>query len=277
MIALYATHPSHPYLMTFWLNIYVPPPVKFTHQHDRANPDCCRVVERSAIKVVFSFLMVAISASGVFAADDTPTLKQAREKYAKATSEAETKLMEKFDKSIEQVTNQKVPTEQKVALLDVLKAEKKRFDENGLIPMSEPMWPFVQTYLERVQAAESQLRKSYSPDIEKAIKAKKEEVVKDLRVDLSNAIAPKVVAWWRHQPANGPEGKIALYSNGKIGDPDGQATWTLKNNGTLALRWPNPKAPGGAWIDVCQLSRNGSTYSGANQSNVKISGLYVIE
>src|SRR5262249_40120147 len=148
----------------------------------------------------------------------------------KATSEADKKLLDSFDKSIEHVTNQKMPTEQKIALLDVLKAEKKRFDERSLIPLSEPMWLHVHAYLESLQGAEARLRKSYSPDIEKALKAKKEDEVKSLRSDLSLTLAPRVVARWRHQAGNGPEGKLALYSNGKIGNPDGQATWTLQKN-----------------------------------------------
>jgi hypothetical protein len=223
------------------------------------------------------FVLLNLPTLAASGADENPQLKQAREKYAKALSEADTKLLENLDKTTARITEKKMATEQKVAMLDVLKAEKKRFEDKGLIPLSEPMWPFAQMYLSSVQAAQAQLRKSYSPDIEKALKAKKEDVVKDLRTELSTAIDPKIVARWRHQPGNGPEGKMRLYSNGKIGEPDGQATWTLDNNGTLTLRWPNPKAPGNAWVDVCKLSGNGSTYSGANQNNMKISGIYIVE
>ena len=37
------------------------------------------------------------------------------------------------------------------------------------------------------------------------------------------------------------------------------------------------QAPGGTWIDACTVSRDGLTYSGANQKNVKITGIYVPE
>jgi hypothetical protein len=45
----------------------------------------------------------------------------------------------------------------------------------------------------------------------------------------------------------------------------------------LTLRWPNPIAPGGVWVDVCPVSVDGSTYSGKNQSKMRIAGRYIAE
>ena len=67
---------------------------------------------------------------------------------------------------------------------------------------------------------------------------------------------PIVVATWEHRVTN-KDGTVAkatikLYSNGRINEPEGKNTWSQKGD-TLTLRWPNPKAPGGA-----ELSRHSS-------------------
>lgn len=212
-----------------------------------------------------------------FGVKESDALEPAREKYTRALNETDSKLLKDFDKTIENTTKQKLPTEQKLALLDTLKAEKKRFEERNFIPMSELMFPFLPVYFQSMQTAESQLRKSYSVEIEKALKAKNEQVVKDLRSDLERTIAPKVVARWRHQAGIGPGSIMVLYSNGKIGSPDSQNTWTLSKDGSITLRWPNPTAPGGAWLDVCKITPNGLNYNGANQKKVKITGQYIAD
>ena len=76
---------------------------------------------------------------------------------------------------------------------------------------------------------------------------------------------------WRHKPGNEQPAEMTLLPNGKINNPDGQSTWTLTGN-TLVLRWANPGAPGGFWIDTCTLSDDGATYRGVNQGNRPIAG-----
>jgi len=43
----------------------------------------------------------------------------------------------------------------------------------------------------------------------------------------------------------------------------------------LTFRWPNPRAPGGAWLDVCTLSRDGKSCSGRNQNKAPIAGVKI--
>src|SRR5262249_53001442 len=147
---------------------------------------------RNSLKLMLPLLLVAASALGAARADgDTPARKNAREAYAKATREADEKLLKKFDKAAEHVTNQKLPVKQRVATLDLRKAEKKRFEEKGLIPLSEPMWPYAAAYLESIRAAESRLDKGYAPEIERALRAKKDDDVRNLRAELRVALDPK--------------------------------------------------------------------------------------
>jgi len=223
-------------------------------------------------------ILVLISAPPIFlgsarSGDDKPlVLEKAQEAYTNAVKDADTKLLQKFEKSSDQVANRKLPPEQRIALIDALKVENKRFDDSGLVPWSEPMWHFLLPYLQSRQSAESKLRKSYNIEIDKAIKAKDDEKVKDLRAELKSKSGVKIIAKWKHN--DGPQ-PIVFYSNGMINDEDGPGTWNIGPNSKLTLIWPNAQAPKGAWIDVCTVSPDGMIYAGVNQKGVKISGMYV--
>jgi len=82
---------------------------------------------------------------------------------------------------------------------------------------------------------------------------------------------PQIVATWEHKVDNGRYTKLQLYSNGRIGSPEGKASWSVIGD-TLTLRWPNSKAPGGAWIDREKLSPDRRTGAGRNQSGNRIQG-----
>ncbi len=203
----------------------------------------------------------------------TPSaLEKAQKLHAKTMRDAEVGLLESVDKMIDRVSNQRLPTTQKSALLDVLRAERNRLERSGLIPTSERMLPAVIAYAQVISAAEATLRKTYNVEIEKAIRARNDRAQSELRTELARAISAKVVAKWRHQAANGPIGTVQLYSNGRINHPESQAIWRLDASGQIVLNWPTINAPGGAWIDTCKLSPDGKTYSGRNQNKVLISG-----
>lgn len=85
---------------------------------------------------------------------------------------------------------------------------------------------------------------------------------------------PTVVSAWMHRVRGGRASKTVLYSNGRINRPDGAATWT-RDGRKMEFRWPNERAPGGAWVDRCQISSDGRTYAGRNQQSVEVSGTLV--
>ena len=87
---------------------------------------------------------------------------------------------------------------------------------------------------------------------------------------------PTVVAVWEHRVI-GRDARpltMTLYSNHKINDPDGKNVWSRSRN-ILTLTWPNPKAPGGKWVDRCTVSPDGKTYSGRNQVGARLAGKLV--
>lgn len=66
---------------------------------------------------------------------------------------------------------------------------------------------------------------------------------------------------WVHVAGNHWPQEITLLPNGKMKDPDGQNSWTLKRT-ILVLRWADPRAPGGFWIDKCTVYNGGYAYAG---------------
>jgi hypothetical protein len=81
---------------------------------------------------------------------------------------------------------------------------------------------------------------------------------------------PRADSTWKHTIANGQSAEITLFSGGTINAPDGPDTWKLDGK-TLVIRWKNPEAPGGAWVDTCEVSPFGGSYSGKNQLGTRIS------
>jgi len=69
--------------------------------------------------------------------------------------------------------------------------------------------------------------------------------------------------------------EITLLPNGRIDDPAGRNSWTLKGE-ILVLRWVDRRAPGGSWVDTCTLrwGPKGERlhYNGVNQRKVQIYG-----
>ncbi len=53
--------------------------------------------------------------------------------------------------------------------------------------------------------------------------------------------------------------EISLYPNGKIDNPEGESSWTFTGR-TLVMRWANPAAPGGFYIDTVAVSDDGRSY-----------------
>jgi hypothetical protein len=69
---------------------------------------------------------------------------------------------------------------------------------------------------------------------------------------------------------------MQLFADGTInGVEKSKQSWSIAN-GKLLLHWKNPQAPGGVWIDTCQISDDGMTYNGHNQVNGKVAGKLVL-
>jgi len=99
---------------------------------------------------------------------------------------------------------------------------------------------------------------------------------------LKKGIAPKntpyPLATCHHTVGKSLHFYHTLYSNGTILPPFPQMhiakkpfpTWNTTAN-TLTFFWPHNSAPGGTWIDICNMT-NFQVYNGHNQDRVKIRG-----
>ena len=79
------------------------------------------------------------------------------------------------------------------------------------------------------------------------------------------------VGSWTHVVNQQDTYHIFLESSGEISGTAGESYWTVEGR-KLIMKWMDPQAPNGAWIDEVTLSRNGKTYYGKNQNGTMIEG-----
>jgi hypothetical protein len=207
-----------------------------------------------------------------------PETKSAVKAFDKAREDARAKLLAEFDTALDRLAKLRGSTQQRLMLIEAVKEEKMRFENSGLIPWSEPMRPYLPKYFLSIGKAEEELRRAYSSLIDAQLRAKKESTIADLQADLTKVIGVQLWARWRHSLNGKSQGVCCLYSNGTIhgiiDEKVFKGTWSFAN-GVFIYRWPDPKAPGGAWIDTLKVSADGIRYEGSNQQQViKLLGEY---
>jgi serine/threonine protein kinase len=239
-------------------------------QHDSLSVVKFRKVE---VKELPSGPSIARSTDGL-----PPEAKEAAHAYEKACAEARTKFLAEFDSVLERLPKVKGTANARLKLIEAVKEEKNRFEDQGLIPWSEPMRSHLARYLTSTAAAEEKLRRAYNSVVIAQPKGKKEKMLSDLQADMANLIGVKVVARWRHFVNGNPMGVNSLLSNGRVNNPGGNSTWSFIN-GALVYRWPTAGAPGGVWIDTLNVSVDGTTYAGTNNAapakRPNLTGTYV--
>jgi tRNA A-37 threonylcarbamoyl transferase component Bud32 len=213
----------------------------------------------------------APAVSGPASVPPQTEIEKARAQLERSRQEARNKLLAGFDSTFKHLVRADRSGGGEKAMIEVVKAERKRFDQRGLLPWSEPMRPYMLAYLHAVRAARDAVGQVYGAEIDELVRQKQGEKADQLRAELRGLPGGEVVARWTHHWA-GNSKVIGLCANGKIDDPDSENSWTFEG-GVLSLRWPNPDAPGGIWIDTCTVPPDGKTYSGQNQLRAPISGV----
>jgi len=205
----------------------------------------------------------------------SPAIDTAWKEYDAAVQAASAKLLKAIDAKKRRSQGRR--DEDTVAVMD---AAAKGLTERGVLPSS------VDGSLRAERAAAVQAYRDAGDKLAKRY----ETVIAELREDdkpgdasviadewsllanqLEFASQPQIDSVWRHSITNGPSADITLYTNGTINAPDGPDTWTLKGS-TLTIRWKNPEAPGGEWVDTCELAEQGGGYAGKNQLGTRITG-----
>ena len=80
-----------------------------------------------------------------------------------------------------------------------------------------------------------------------------------------------LVGAWTHVVDGKDTYHIFLEASGEISGTAGKSFWNKKGS-KLSMRWLDPQAPNGAWIDEVTLSADGKMYYGKNQNGTIIEG-----
>jgi hypothetical protein len=200
--------------------------------------------------------------------------------YEASCEATRAKLLQGFDTEIDALTKQNRSVDEKLKWIDIVRKEKDRFENGGLLPWSEPMRRHVDPYLDSLTAAQKKLREAYESLIDKELRARNDKQVDHLRSEWKKRLDVKMMAQWRHiVNGRGPGAVHTLYSNGKINSSDGDAVWQYAR-GVLIFGWPDSNAPGGYWIDRVEVSAKGMTYTGTNNDKPErrpnLAGVYLL-
>lgn len=80
-----------------------------------------------------------------------------------------------------------------------------------------------------------------------------------------------LVGKWKHVVNDRDRYDIYFEVSGSISGTAGKSFWKRQDR-KLQLRWLDPNAPGGAWVDEVQLNAEGTAYYGKNQTGTVIRG-----
>ena len=82
---------------------------------------------------------------------------------------------------------------------------------------------------------------------------------------------PTPIGRWSHVVNNRDRYDIFFEPTGAITGTKGKAEWELQGN-ELLMKWHDPNAPGGMWVDQVQIKPNFASYDGKNQTGTSIRG-----
>lgn len=76
---------------------------------------------------------------------------------------------------------------------------------------------------------------------------------------------------WSHVVNRRDRYDVFFEPTGEITGTKGKAEWEVKSR-ELLMKWHDPNAPGGMWVDHVQLNENSASYEGVNQNGISIRG-----
>jgi hypothetical protein len=177
-----------------------------------------------------------------------------------------------------------------VALVERVKTQREMFNLSDALPsVVSP-----ERYKRGITKAKFTLKTAVQTGVKEYLAAKQDDLAAGLQEELQELQAalappprkpkadntpepePQVIAVGVHQATNGGKqllrAEFKLFSNGRINSPDSGSSWTRQGR-ILTMRWQNPEAPGGAWVDIATLSEDGRSFKGRNQVGTEITGL----
>lgn len=240
-----------------------------------------------SITISFVLLIVQMMALTSSAEDDPvgEKLTTARLAYQREIEQLRTELLESLQEKEEAARKAG-----NVKQVQLIKDETEAFDLSDTLPKIVP----TDRYTRGIKKAKTELKSALQTAIKEYLIAKQDDAAEALQPEVEEiqaaladntkrpkpgkkkvSQAPTVVSQWIQQVEHkgfSKRGEFKLYSNGRINDPNSRNTWSIQGR-ILTLRWQDPKAPGGAWVDIVTLSADGSVYEGKNQEGATIKGV----
>lgn len=196
-------------------------------------------------------------------------------KYAESLKEADDRLLKAFDAELALVRKQgNLKAEERLLLIEKISADKAIYEKKGLLPLSSRMRPASVSYIKSVQEAKSPLSTAYDKAIDHLSKAKDDAGATAKLNEKRKLLEPKIASRWNCAGVTW-KGNMTyvLYSDGtaRIETEPEIATWTIGKD-VVVIRKPDARAPGGAWIETCQIDASGLTMLATNQRGGKWRG-----
>jgi formylglycine-generating enzyme required for sulfatase activity/serine/threonine protein kinase len=188
-------------------------------------------------------------------------IEKARGRYNEVLDRAHQTLASRLDEQIRLARSPAQRRHGKPQALETLEREKEEFAKDGSVPWSDPMRPGLTEYVQEVQEATDGLQRSYRQAIERAIANHDVKAVAELRAEKRVTTSPRVLAKWQRTD---PPWKPVLFANGRIDDPEGNATWSIVGK-NIVLNIPNPGSPTGLYLDRWTFSEDGKSITAENQ------------
>jgi hypothetical protein len=188
-------------------------------------------------------------------------IRKAKDDYTAALRRADDRLLSAFDRALDSLPGTRLPAEQRLALVDAVRAERAVYESSGRVPWSEPMRAAAQEYLRAAAAARSAPARAFDRAIDHHTRANEIERAKEYVADKRAVLERRVVAVWDYTWANGKTDRWQLYADGTF---SGGTSWSFTGD-TVTFTGLSPTLPGGRWVDVCKVGQSGRTLSGKNQ------------
>lgn len=229
---------------------------------------------RCLLEAMVLFLVFGVGHSFVSGDEYSPTLKKAVATYDKVMAKAKEDLIKGFDSAAKAVTKRRMNALEKTHLLEVVEAEKTRFEKSGEPPWSEPMRVEFLKYLKATSQARSALQRVVEAEVNKLLKDNESDAAKKLGAAFEASVAPQAVGRWVASAIGYPDVTVTLYSDGKFTDRDGKPNceWAYEN-GVMLMRWPS--SFGGFANVKVRVSEDGLTYRSDPNDGVLNTGRYV--
>jgi serine/threonine protein kinase/tetratricopeptide (TPR) repeat protein len=196
--------------------------------------------------------------------------------YQNALGVAQRRLIAAFGAAVKQLAATKMDAKERQRQINLLEIDLRVFKLKGQLPWSWSMRTTAMAYLSELRSATGHLANARSYQLRRYRRPQEsDKKVEQLLTSVEPLLSPHVLGTWSCKGLNFNGSFVwKLYSNGKINDPNGASTWSLEQSG-MTLHIHTPEAPGGVWIDSCEIGVAGQYFKAKNQRNGMYEGRLV--